>query len=259
MNLSGCGSGHLIARAGLIMLIGGSVGWTATITDPASRSGVWEATETIDGATAHFLLNIVLLTDDTEQVGTFGLRGITATVTSELGAIGPVGLPDDLLHPICSLQGSEIQMTEHDLSGSCRESSTWWDEMFITLRQKGEGADVLVLGKLRRLSLTFRRIPIDDRSVLDGDRSGTSDLISRHSTLHFRKGALTLDTWGSGQGCWGCMLGGSRLDGDTVTFMTVPSIKHSMFVGKLSPDKQRITGRYSGGAFAGNTFVRMKQ
>ena len=234
--------------------------FAATIADPAGRTGVWEATDTIEGVSVRFLLSVTIYTDGSERDRTFGIRGIAANLTSELAAIGPVGLPDDLNYPICSPHDSEIQLTADDLRASCKESSSkWWDEIFVTFKQNGEEAHVLALGKLRRLSLSFRRIPIDDSSILNGDWGGSSDLISRHSILHFRKGVLTLDVWGSGQGCWGCILGGSGLDGDRVTFSSAPSVEHSAFVGKLSPDKQQISGHYSGGDFAGNVFVRMKR
>jgi len=56
MNLTGCGAAGLIARAVLVMLFAYSACYSAIVVDPASRSGVWEATETIDGGTIHFSL-----------------------------------------------------------------------------------------------------------------------------------------------------------------------------------------------------------
>jgi len=203
-------------------------------------------------------LNVVLFTGDTEKTDTFGLRGITATLSSTLTTT-LVPLPDDLVDPICSVHDDELHMADDYLIGSCRESSSWWDQIVITPSGKRENVTVLLLGKRRRLSLSFRRIPIDSASPLDGDWNGTSDLGLRHSLLHFRGGVMTFDVWGSGQGCWGRMSGGLRLNEDNVMFSNTPSIKHSMFVGKLSPDKQEITCQHSCGDFAGRKFFRLKQ
>jgi len=71
MNVKGCGPGWLIARAVVVTLVGCPVGWSAMVADPASRSGVWEATETIDGATVHFRLNVTIRTNAQRPDGTF--------------------------------------------------------------------------------------------------------------------------------------------------------------------------------------------
>jgi hypothetical protein len=54
-----------------------SAGFTASISDPASKSGVWEANETVDGVDFHFLLNVALATSNKQPDSTYSGPGTT--------------------------------------------------------------------------------------------------------------------------------------------------------------------------------------
>jgi len=265
MNVNGCHLGWLIASAVVVTLMGCPVGWSAIVADPASRSGVWEATETIDGTTVHFRLNVAIRTNARLPDGTFELREVSAWLfsTGSSGASRPNEPFPAGFHRVCALDGKEAELKDEQLSGSCHEN-TRWNRVAGMFGWKGEIVSLLLVGQWGDVNILFRRIPIDSRSVADGDWQGTSDIARRHSVLRFRTNmesehVLTLDNWDSGEGCWGLMLHrGFSADDQTISFSNGQQISHSGFQGTLSPDKQRFTGHYSGGHFAADSFVRLK-
>lgn len=261
-----------------------SAGFAATIADPASRSGVWEATENIAGSTVHFRLNVFLRTDRKKPDGTFELRGISARLfsTSIPDASGAARIEKPLssgLLPICDLDG-QGELVGDQLSGPCRETGRW-RRVEGTFDSKGETVRLLLIGDLGDISITFDRIPIDNRSLVDGYWRGTADSNPRNTVLQFRTDSVgehivTFDGWVLRrvgfpaftvvEAFWGLM-NRFNADGDTVKFQNEPSIPYSEFVGKVTPDKQRISGHYSGREFgeasgrefAADTFERIKQ
>jgi len=266
MNVKGCGPGWLIARAVVVTLVGCPVGWSAIVADPASRSGVWEATETIDGATVHFRLNVTIRTNAQRPDGTFELRDMSGWLFST-GSSGASRPNEPFLAGfdlVCAFYGKEAELKDEQLSGSCQEN-TRWNRIAGVFGWKGETVSLLLVGPWGDVNILFRRIPIDTRSLVDGDWQGTSDLVPRRSLLHFRTNferqhVLTLDNWDPREGSWGLLLHrGFSADDQTISFTNGQSISHSAFQGTLSPDKQRFTGHYSGGQFAADSFVRLKR
>jgi hypothetical protein len=257
------------------MLISTSVGVSAKITDPASRSGVWEATENIAGVTVHFRLNVLLRTGPMKSDGTFELRYLSARLFSSAipgtaGTTRSEKAPSLGLLPICDLEGRG-ELLGDQLTGTCRETDSW-RRIEGTVDSKDATVILLLIGDSGNVSATFHRMPIDVRSSVDGDWQGTADLNPRHTILHFRTNfagerIVTFDGWIfrlAGfpkvpflERFWGLMSRFS-VDDDTVKFQNEASIPYSEFVGKLSGDKQQITGHYTGRDFAENTFVRTK-
>jgi len=237
-----------------------STGFAGTIADPASRSGVWEATENIAGATVHLRLNVFLRTDRKKPDATFELHGISARLFS-------TAIPDTSsaartekplysgLLPICDLDG-QGELLGDQLGGPCRETGQW-RRLDGTFDSKGETVSLLLIGTSGDVSISFHRIAIDSRSSVDGEWRGTADSIQRNTVLHFRTDSvgehiLTLDGWilrAVGfpkfrvvEGFW-CLMNRFSVDDATVTFLNEPSIPLSEFVGKLTPDKERIGGQ----------------
>jgi hypothetical protein len=241
---------RLIQIACIAVLMVG-FGLATTLADPAGRSGVWEAIETISGASIHFRLYVALLTDGKAPDGTFRVRQISARLLAAGVFLN------------CDLDGETSELVSVQLSGPCRGNRNRL-RLVGTFDVKDESISVLLIGDDVAMPIQFHRIPIDSGSTLAGDWYGSSDLAPRESTLRFRVGfdgtlILTLDSWSSEHGCWGWEMAVGSTSEDNVSFHMTATIEQSAFYGTLSPDKRQIDGNYSGGQFASDQYARLEK
>jgi hypothetical protein len=235
-----------------LFLLGCSVSLAASVKDPLLRSGVWQATVTINERPVTLLLSLQIEAIREAPDGTFAVSDARGKISSPDFGRGPSGIG-------CFLLKQDVALDDRHVWATCTNIS---DQTKITLLgdfdPDGRGI-AAVLTHSGTIPVHFERIPIDDASPLDGEWAGQTERGGRESMLHMRtsNGApvATLDRWYLHGGSWGSLLNLQAGRGG-ITF-TPSGTCCAWFYGQLSRDSQQITGYYSSGQFSSSTFVRV--
>jgi hypothetical protein len=239
-------------RPAALFFLGCCASFAADIKDPLLRSGVWQATATIDQHPVTLLLSLQIEATGESHDGVFTVSKAWGRISSADFGRGPSGIG-------CFLLKENVALDDQHVWATCTNIS---DQTKITLLgdfdADGQGVTA-VLTRSGTIHAHFERIPIDETSPLDGEWAGEPERGGRESTLHMRafNGApvATLDRWYLHGGTWGWLLDLSAGRGHT-TF-TPSGTCCAWFYGEIRPDAQQITGGYSGGQFSSSTFVRV--
>lgn len=239
-------------RPAALFLLGCCASFAADIKDPLLRSGVWQATATINQRPVTLLLSLQIEATGQSKDGSFTVSNAWGRISSADFARGPSGIG-------CFLLKEDVALDDQHLWATCTNIS---DQTKITLLGNfdadGQGLTA-VLTRSGTIPAHFERIPIDETSPLDGKWAGEVEKDGRESTLHMRTfngiPVATLDRWYGHGGSWGWLLDLSAGRGK-FTF-TPRGTCCAWFYGEIGPDARQITGGYSGGQFASSTFVRV--